>query len=351
MQTCPLFELQRALGAVFTSHAGFAVPAHYGDPEMEAAAARRSCVVADISYRGKLRIVGGDRLAVLDQALTGDIAGLAPGSVIYTLALTRTGRIQADMVVYALDGWHLLELGSDSAPRVVDLLMHLREDADIEVHDLSRAWGLLSLQGPESARALAYLGVGRPAEGRIGTSVLAGHPVLVVGRRRAAVPGYDLFAAAGALMDCWNSILERGVLPAGLEALNALRIEAGIPWVGPELGERVTPTEAGLEAALSETKESYVGRDAVMRARRRAPARRLYGLAIEAERVPGPGAPVYAAGRRVGEVTSAARAPGTGSAALAYLRRGWGDPAMEVLVGIDGDRFPARVSLLPAVKG
>lgn len=352
MRACPLFELQKAQGAVFRLHAGFSVPAHYGDPDTEYAVARQSCIVADLSYSGKLRVRGADRGAVLDRALAGDVTSLIEGCGLHTLALTPTGRILADMVIYALDDWHLMELDLENAPRVADQLFHLQGDADVDVQDLSEAWGLLSLQGPESADALAYLGVGIPPPGCIRSALLAGHPILVAERKRASAPGFDLFAAAGALIDCWNSILERGVLPAGLDALNALRIEAGIPWAGTELDERVTPAEAGLEAALSSTKEGYIGHAAVARARRRPPARRLYGMVIETELAPAPGAPVYVASRVVGKVTSAARCPtGGGSVALAFLRRGWDEGGAPVMVDVDGDRCPARVVCLPAMKG
>jgi aminomethyltransferase len=352
MRACPLFELQKAQGAVFRPHAGFSVPAHYGDPDTECAVARKSCVVTDLSYCGKLSIRGEDRGAVLDRALVGDVTSLRAGCGLHTLALTPTGRILADMVIYALDDWHLVELDLENVPRVAGQLLQLDDDADVDVQDLSEAWGLLSLQGPESADALAYLGVGIPPPSCIRTAVLAGHPILVAERRRASAPGFDLFAAAGALIDCWNSILERGVLPAGLDALNALRIEAGIPWAGTELDEQVTPTEAGLEAALSSIKEGYIGHAAVVRARRRPPARRLYRLVIETELAPTPGAPVYVASRVVGKVTSAARcSAGGGAVALAFLKRDWNKDGAPVMVEVDGGKCPARVMHLPAMKG
>ena len=306
MKQSPLLDIHRAMGAEFTSCGDWEVAAHFGAPDTEYSAAREGCALFDLSCRGKLRVTGDDRRTFLHGRLTNDINGLALGQGVYAAALERAGRMLADMMVYALDDALLLDIESQACERMRATFEGHIIAEDVEVEDLSEAWGLLSLQGPGSELVLAKAGIGAPAEKNIVSASLAGCPLLVAGRRRIGLPGFDLFVATEGLADCWGTLVECGAVPAGWHTLDVLRVEAGIPWFGVDLDETVIPLEAGLEDAISYTKGCYVGQEIISRIHHLGqPARSLRGIVCEGEEPPAAGAPGQLARPGVGRVSSA----------------------------------------------
>ncbi|NLC59534.1 MAG: aminomethyl transferase family protein [Armatimonadetes bacterium] len=351
MVVSPLEEVQKALGAVFTRCGDGVLAESYGDLNNEYSAAVQSCVVMDLSPWGKLRVSGEGGGALLNRCLTSDIERLAVGQGVETALLDARGYLRAQAVIYALAGAWLLEARPEAAGRLAEALARAEEADRVVIEDLRPSWGLLSLQGPESAAALACLQIGAPADGTIASATLEGHPVLLAARRRCAWPGFDLFATVAGLLDCWNAIAECGVRPAGVATLDVLRMEAGIPWYGVDLDESVSLLEAGLETHVTAGKRGYVGEEALTRARRRGdPPRRLRGLMLQGAALPARGAAVYADGRRVGHVTSAAYSPRLQrTVALALLRRGFNQPGQPVQIATEAGRVAGEVTEPPFV--
>jgi len=148
-----------------------------------------------------------------------------------------------------------------------------------------------------------------------------------------------LFAAAEAL---GPPALVRGTS----EALEILRVEAGIPLLGQELDDDVLPPEARLERAIATNKGCYVGQEIIARLRARGQVNHLLvGLRLEGADLPAVGTKLSAAGRETGEITSVARSPSQGPIALGYVRREHAAEGTEV--DLDGGR--ARVAALPFV--
>jgi aminomethyltransferase len=166
--------------------------------------------------------------------------------------------------------------------------------------------------------------------------------------------GFELFCRPADAEAVWDALAEAGsaagLVPAGLAARDTLRLEAGMPLYGNELGPEMTPFEAGLGRVVKFDKPGeFVGREALA-ARAAAPVtKRLVGLTIESRRVARHGYPVLADGKNIGTVTSGAPSPTLGvPIAMAYLDvdpGSVGDP--ELSVGIRGDAVPARVTDLP----
>jgi aminomethyltransferase len=138
-----------------------------------------------------------------------------------------------------------------------------------------------------------------------------------------------------------------GIEPAGLGARDTLRLEAGLPLHGHELGPGITPLQAGLGWVVGWDKGAFRGREALERERARGVARRLRGLVAEGRRPPRADQQVLAGHRVVGTVTSGNFSPMLGNGiALALL-----DPSVqvgdEVVIDVRGDLTPARVVELP----
>ena len=140
------------------------------------------------------------------------------------------------------------------------------------------------------------------------------------------------------------------MLPCGWEALESLRIEAGIPRYGTELGEDVIPLEADLWNALSFNKGCYIGQEIVERARSRGHVNwKLVGLIVKTGAPPQPGEKAEVVGREVAEITSSCVSPTLGKTiALAYLRREFTDPGAKLTFA---SGVTAEVAALPFIAG
>src|SRR5262245_58180371 len=242
MQRSALFPIHQALGATFTEVAGWQLPQHFGDPEAEYWAVRQGVGLCDLSHRGVVRITGKDRQRFLQAMVSNDTASLQPGQGCYATFLTNKGKLVADFVVYAETDAYRLDLEPQVVQPFITAIEWFVISEDVTLHDEGAQWGLLSLQGPRSAQLLArVLGQAVPELPVYGhcSYTLAGQQVRLIRRSHTGELGYQLLAPMVALPDLWQVLWPHhtayGTRPVGLEALEVLRIEAGIPVYGRDM--------------------------------------------------------------------------------------------------------------------
>jgi aminomethyltransferase len=173
----------------------------------------------------------------------------------------------------------------------------------------------------------------------------------VAGTGYTGEDGVELAVPAGSAPLVWQELLEVGLVPAGLGARDTLRLEAGLPLHGHELGPGITPLQAGLGWVVAWDKPGgFRGRDALVAERERGVARRLRGLAVQGRRPPRAEQAVLIDGQPVGEVTSGNFSPALGHGiALAFLPPEV-EEGTEVAIDVRGDALPARVVPTPFVR-
>ena len=320
-------------------------------PGEQAAAARRFAGLFRLEDRGLLRIEGADRVRWLDGMLSNDVASLEPGparSGSHALLLTRQGRIVADPHVLLRDESIWLELSRAAVAHTRETLERFVIADDVALHDASQEIERIALEGPGAAGlVLPELAADACTEVELaGTRVVvAAFALAGSGGRQILAPTGSADAVAAALLRAGSA---QGLMEGGAEALEILRIEAGLPRLGAELDEEVLPAEARLEAVVSTTKGCYTGQEVVARmASRGRVAHLLVGLAFAEGPPPQPGERVREADREVGEVTSSCVSPVAGPIALGFVRSAHAEPGTKLRVG---DR-EARVAALPFVPG
>lgn len=321
------------------------------DAQALAAAVRRGAGLFPLADRGLLEVSGSDRVRWLDGMVSNDVSALEPGaerSGCYALLLTPQGRIVADLRVLLRPESLWLETDAGAVARVVERLERFIVADDVRLSDRSTETARLGLEGPAAEAVLRALGAEtRLAAGACGEARLAGAEVLVAAYGWSGEPAYQIFCETPAAAAVEAALLEAGrecgLVRAGPEVLEILRIEAGVPRFGRELDEDVLPAEARLERAVSRSKGCYTGQEVVARMESRGRvAHLLVGLRCE-DAPPGAGEAIRAGEKRVGEVTSACRSPAAGAIALAYVRRAHAEPGTELAVG----GRSARVAPLP----
>ena len=164
--------------------------------------------------------------------------------------------------------------------------------------------------------------------------------------------GFEVHVPAEHAVELWREVVAAGVVPAGLGARDTLRLEAGLPLHGHELGAGITPLQAGLGWVVRFDKGDFRGRTALLAERDRGVARRLRGLLVDGRRPPRAGYAVMGAGNagKIGEVTSGNFSPTLERAiALAFLPPELED-GIDVSVEMRGTLVPATVVKPPFVS-
>jgi len=330
----PLIGVHERLGATLTGFAGWQMPLRYGSETAEHNAVRTAAGLFDLSHMGEIAVTGPDAAAALDYALVGQPSALAPGRARYTMICAPDGGILDDLIVYRLAADEFLVVANAANTDVVfrELTGRVGEGGPgsrrAQVTDLTDDYALIALQGPSAARILA------PITDADLTAVkyYASYPATVAGCRLLLArtgytgeDGFELFTRPQDARRTWEALTAAGVadglVPVGLAARDTLRLEAGLPLYGNELGPDVTPFDAGLGRVVKLDKPGdFVGRAALAKRAQAAGERELVGLASQTRRVPRRGYEVLWDGIGRGAVTSGAPSPTLGRPiAMAYV--------------------------------
>jgi folate-binding protein YgfZ len=288
--------------------------------------------------RGVIAVTGPDGAEYLQGQLTNDVEALAVGEGQYAALLDRKGHMQTDLRVLHFDKDRTqvdLEPGpKDQALRHLTMYSIGR---DVAVADRTAETALLSLIGP---RAAEIASVPPLPEFANELNTVAGIEVLVVGTRG----GIDLFCHADDRDRVLNGLIRAGAVEVSAEAVEILRVEAGVPRFGAEMDAATMPAEAAIvEDVVSFTKGCYIGQETVARLHYKGkPNRHLRGLKLSASAAPG--AALRLGEKEVGRLGGAVVSPALGPIGLAIIRRE-AEPGTRLTVGEDG--VTAEVVALP----
>jgi aminomethyltransferase len=338
-----------------TEFAGWLMPLRYGSETAEHLAVRSAAGLFDLSHMGEITVAGPGAGEALDYALTGWLSRLSVGQARYTMLCADDGGILDDLVVYrqAEDRFLVVANASNTSVVLAELQERCATADGAVVTDQTDRTALIAIQGPNAPRALAAhtavaLGSVKYYSGVYGD--VAGSPAWIARTGYTGEDGFEIFCAPEDAEHVWTALLSEaplseaplpealqpadgaggisgpGTVPAGLAARDTLRLEAGMPLYGNELGPDVTPFEAGLGKVVRLDKPGdFVGRAALAKvaasvASGEGPDRTLVGLIARSRRVPRHGYPVVSGGAEVGTVTSGAPSPTLGTpVAMAFV--------------------------------
>ena len=341
-------------------------------PADEYWACRERAAAQDLSHLRKFDIAGPDAERLMDFALPRAVRRISPMRAAYSPMCRAHGAMFDDGILMRLgpDGFRWL-CGDARAGEWLEKIA-AEKKMNARIRDVTAQLCNLAVQGPKSREIVGAMirplrGMRAVADlerfcllfGRVGGE---GGPAVLLSRTGyTGELGYEVFCAPADAPQIWDAAQKagkpHGMIPMGLEALEILRVEAGLPADGREFGggEDADPLEAGAGFAVDFEKGDFVGRAALARSAAN-PRRVLTGLALEDAEVPPPGTPVFADEMsRAGAVTSAARSPRSGKVvALARIAAEFSAAGTRLEVGmLDGfqKRLPAVVSPPPFHRG
>jgi aminomethyltransferase len=357
------------------------MPVSYGSDLAEHHAVRTAAALFDLSHMGEIFVVGPEAAQALDYALAGKLSAIAVGQAKYSLLLNVEGGIVDDLVVYRTgDDRFLVVANASNRVDVARELLARAESFDCEVYDESDDIALIAIQGPRSYEILSQVPSVEIPElnelkyywSRPGTFGDRGeHELLVARTGYTGEDGFELYLAPDAASQLWAALMETGagsgLIAAGLASRDTLRLEAGMPLYGHELGTTTFPVQAGLGRVVALRKEGdFVGRSAI-EAGPAEGARVLVGLAAEGKRAGRADYLLYANATStsptsgssasdsteepVGIITSGALSPTLGHPiAMAYVDPAHSAPDSPLFIDVRGKRIPAHVVSLPFYK-
>lgn len=339
----PLYEEHVALEAKLVPFGGWEMPLAYPSGTIaEHRACRTSAAMFDVSHLGTVRASGPGAFDSLQAAFTNDLGRVAPGRAQYTHLLATDGSVLDDIIVWWRheDSFDVMPNASNTA-RVLAALSAATGEVSLE--DVTATRAIIAVQGPEARDRLSDVSGAAAEVGRFRVADIewGDDSIIVAGTGYTGEDGVECAVPPASAPAFWRALGEAGITPAGLGARDTLRLEAGLPLHGNELGPGITPLQAGLGWVVRWDKGDFAGRTALEKELEAGPSRLLRGLATEGRRPPRSGQAVMSGGATVGEVTSGNFSPMLGHGiALALL-----EPRIDVGATLE---IEARGSLLPA---
>src|SRR5215469_760058 len=272
LRRTPLAAVHAELGATMTGFAGWQMPLRYGSETAEHNAVRNAAGLFDLSHMGELLVTGDGAAAALDYALVGDASAIKPGRARYTMICAPDGGVIDDLIVYRLaDSEFLVVANASNAATVNAELADRAEGRGATVTDQTADYALIAIQRPRSAAILAGLTDADLDQVRYYASypaTVAGSTALLARTGYTGEDGFEIFVDPQDSVGVWQALTAAGaaagLVPAGLAARDSLRLEAGMPLYGNELGLDLTPFEAGLGRVVKFDKPGeFVGREAL----------------------------------------------------------------------------------------
>jgi aminomethyltransferase len=362
MRATALIERHRALGARLVEFAGWEMPIQYTGILEEHRAVRQRAGVFDLSHMAELHLDGREAGAALAHALVTDPPSLTVGRAHYSMICAPDGGVIDDLIVYRLAPDHFLVVANaGNAAVVAEELAARIAGFEAALDDASLRTTLVAIQGPVAVSVLAPLtdvDLGSLRYYAIAEGHVAGYPALVARTGYTGEDGFECFVAWDDGVRVFDELLAagapEGVVPVGLGARDTLRLEAGMPLYGNELGRDTTPFDAGLGRVVKFGKAGdFVGREALLAAQERGRSKALVGLVVRGRGIARHGYAVRRPGAAVddgpaGVVTSGTQSPTLGEPiAMAYVPPDAADAGTMLEVEIRDARVPVEVVALP----
>lgn len=303
-RTC-LHDLHVALGALMSPFGGFDMPIQYAGIEEEHRAVRNACGVFDVSHMGEVAVTGHDAERFVNHIFTNDVCNMPDGKILYGMMLHPDGGTVDDLLVYKRgDNDFFLVINAANIDKDVAWIEKNAEGFDVTIDHQSDRWGELAVQGPDAERIMHdVLGIDG-TDLTFYTFKTVGD-IIVSRTGYTGEDGFEIYADAETIRAYWQKLMDTGVQPCGLGCRDTLRFEAGLPLYGDELGDDITPLEAGLGIFVKLDKPEFIGREALAAQKAAGTERKIVGIEVEGQAIPRHGYEVLDAdGNKVGEVTT-----------------------------------------------
>ena len=359
MKKTKLYNVHKKLNAKIVEFAGFLMPVQYSSIIAEHKAVRNSVGVFDVSHMGEVFIEGDKALDFVQHITVNDASKLFPGRVQYSAMCYPDGGIVDDLLVYQLDeNKFMLVINAANIDKDVKW-MNDNNKFEIKIINSSDDYSLIAVQGQKSKEVIheicnfnLNLEYYHFTKGKA-----AGIDIIISRTGYTGELGYELYFTGDetSAEKLWNNILEAGkefnIVPAGLAARDSLRLEMGFCLYGNDIDKTTNPLEAGLGWITKLKKDSFIGKDSLLKIKADGLKRKLSAITSEERIFPRHGYDITVGGKKIGEITSGTVSPVLDTPiALGYVDSAYAAEGSEVNFFIRGKEFPAKIVKLPFIN-
>lgn len=293
--------------------AGYEMPVQYASVIAESKAVREGAGMFDVSHMARLSFEGNRVQEYLEWVTTNDISKLVDGQGQYSMLPNERGGVVDDIIVYRVSPTRFSMVVNASNHEKDVAWLKSQNTFGVQIQDHTFETAMIAVQGPTAVEILASNSDSADA---LRTAAMFGvvpcHifgvPLTAYRSGYTGEDGYELVCSADNAGRLWNALVTAGVAPCGLASRDVLRVEAGLPLYGHELGDDINPISAGLGWVVGKTK-SFIGSEHINRARAEGTPRKLQGVKLGSKRLLAPDMKVYIGDREVGFVSSGVFSP------------------------------------------
>ncbi|MEQ1904299.1 MAG: glycine cleavage system aminomethyltransferase GcvT [Pirellulaceae bacterium] len=355
----PLRDWHVASGGRMVEFAGWLMPVQYSSIIDEHHATRNAVGIFDVSHMGRFYFSGSGIEQFIDGLTTRRIIGIEPGRIRYSLMTNAQGTILDDILVYHLqrDGnsQYMMVVNAGNRLKIKNWIESRLAGTGISLDDRTERTAMIAVQGPKACGVVAKLGNLDPVElkyysGAFGK--VCGKEALISRTGYTGEDGCELIVDAEIAEAMATAIANESAKvdgrPAGLGARDTLRLEAAMPLYGHELTESINAVQTDLGFAMNLKDRDFVGRDAIMAAKKQSNLPVRVGLIVEGKRAARENCDVLLGGKKIGFVTSGTYSPTLQKAiSMAYVDPQHAAIGTAVEIDIRGKPAAAEIVKMP----
>jgi len=363
LKKTPLNKVHRELGGKMVDFGGWDMPVQYTAGVIEEHLRTRNAAgLFDVSHMGEIWVEGHDAIEFVNRITINDVTKLVDGQAQYSAFTNEKGGVVDDLLVYRFfEDKLLLVVNAGTTEKDWDWITSHKKDEQMTLTNVSADYCQIAVQGPDAVGILQQLTETKLDEIKyywFTTGRVDDVEAIISRTGYTGEDGFEIYADAGFAEKIWNKLLDvgkygqdTGILPAGLAARNTLRLESAMSLYGHELGDDITPLEAGLGWITKLQKGPFIGRDAIDEQKEKGLKRKLVGFEMVDKGIARDDFDVYINDKKVGYVTSGSPAPFLKkNIGLAFLPVEFANIGQEIKIDVRGKYLAAKVVLTPFYK-
>ena len=289
-RTC-LYQEHVELGAKMVPFGGFEMPLQYSDITDEHNAVRQACGVFDVSHMGEVLVTGPEAERFVQHIFTNDVSGAPVGKIFYGMMLHENGGTVDDLLVYKMgETQFFLVINAANIDKDYAWIESQAKAFDVQTENQSEHYGQLAIQGPkaeEVCRKVLGMELQDMEFYHFATLEKDGETLIVSRTGYTGEDGFEVYGTHAYIVRAWQALMASGeVKPCGLGCRDTLRFEVGLPLYGDELGDDITPLEAGLGIFVKLDKPEFVGREALAKQKAEGLTRKIVGIELNSRAIP-----------------------------------------------------------------
>ncbi|MBQ4061857.1 MAG: glycine cleavage system aminomethyltransferase GcvT [Christensenellaceae bacterium] len=324
LKRTPLYDAHVAAGATMVDFGGWEMPIQYPNGIInEHLYDRKHCGIFDVSHMGRLIIEGPERVAFLQKVLSSNVAALVPGRAQYCIIPNENGGAVDDAYLYMYEeDRYMLVVNASNTDKDLEHFAKYLPGFDCTITNISDIYSSIAVQGPDSDRILKVLSGGKeitgPKRNDLNELDFEGHTVRASKTGYTGDPiGWELFIDAKDVNWLWNRLIELGAQPTALGARDTLRLEAGLPLYGHEMGIDHAGNEMPIFAVslarfavnFSDEKGDFIAKDILKDQKENGTAKKVLPISLIDRGVMRAGMDIFKNGEHIGWVTSGTMVP------------------------------------------